>query len=126
MILIYGRRSEFEENPSLSLHRGSLLNTPGEELMSFDRLKADTTMRDAITVRVVRHGMYRAKWVPPVFTTGPVLAERLLHIDGIVEAINRNPKISEDRKAFLKRRIPYWKKWAMAPGGKGYKIGDRE
>ena len=39
MILIYGRRSEFEGKPKLELQRGSLLPGQDEELMSFDRLE---------------------------------------------------------------------------------------
>ena len=126
MILIYGRRSEFEHNPRLTSQRGGLLSGADEELVSFDRLQADASMTDAISVKAVGHGNYHAVSVPPVFSTGPLLAKRLLLIKGITEAIEKNPHIAEERKTFLKRRIPYWKEWASAPGNKGYKIGDRE
>ena len=126
MILIYGRRSEFEDNPKLTLQRGSWLTGKDEELMSFDRLKANTSIRDAITVKAVGHGKYQAVRVPPVFTTGPILAERLLCIEGIPEAIDQNTEIHEDRKAYLKRRITYWKEWAPSPGRKGHNISHRE
>ena len=117
MILIYGRRSEFEGNPKLTHQRGSLLPGQDEELMSFDRLTVDTSMRDAITVKAIGHGRYRAAWVPPIFETGPGQAERLPYIDGILEAIGANPEIDSGRKAFLKRRIPYWQGWASSGGG---------
>lgn len=126
MILIYGRRSEFEGNPKLTHQRGSLLPGQDEELMSFDRLMVDTSLRDAITVKSIGHGRYRAIWIPPVFETGPSLAERLLCIEGISEAIDTNPEFDADRKVFLKRRIPYWREWASSPGGKGYNTGHRE
>ena len=126
MILIYGRRSEFEENPSLSLERDTLLPGADEELMSFDRLQVDTSMLDAITVRAIGHGKYRAKRVLPVFGLRPGQADRLLWIDGIEEAIDENPDIAEERRAFLKRRIPYWKEWSTSLGSNRYNSGDRE
>ena len=126
MILIYGRRSEFEEQSRLSRERGTLLPGPDEELMSFDRLQVDPSMSDAITVRAVGHGKYQAKRVLPVLGTGPALANRFLWIDGMEEAIDGNTDITEDRKMFLKRRIPYWKQWASSPGGNRHKTGDRE
>ena len=126
MILIYGRRFEFEHQPQLISQRGHMLSGTDEELMSFDRLKADPSITEAITVKAVGHGNYQAVSVPPVFSTGPMLAERLLSIDGIEEAIDKNQYISEERKAFLKRRIPHWKAWQSTPGAKGYRSGDRE
>ena len=130
LILIYGRRSELEEQPELARQRGTLLSSNKEELMSFDRLLdpryVDTSMKEAITVKAIGHGRYRAKWVPPVFGLAPALAKRLLVIDGLEKAIDKNPDISKDRKMFLKKRIPYWKEWASSPSGDSYKSGDRE
>ena len=118
MILVYGRRSELDEQPDLARQRGSLLSG-NEESMSFDRLLGpryiDTSMREAVTVTATGDGRYRAKYVPPVFGLDPALAERLLVIDGLEEAIEANPEISKERKMFLKQRIPYWKEWASAP-----------
>ena len=90
--------------------------------MSFERLTVDTSMRDAITVKAIGHGRYRAAWVPPIFETGPGQAERLPYIDGILEAIGANPEIDSGREAFLKRRIPYWQGWASSGGGTYNKI----
>ena len=117
MILIYGRRVEFESNPKLMRQIASLLPGGDEEIMSFDRLSAVRDMKDAITIRGTGYGKYEAVWVPPVFETGPDLANRLLSIDGVPEAIDQNEQISHARGAFLKRRIPYWKEWAASPGG---------
>jgi hypothetical protein len=115
MILIYGRRSEFEEDPELERHRASLLPAHDEDLMSFDRINFDRNLFDAITIKLKRNGRYEAVAIPPVFTTGPHLAERLLHIDDIENALRKTPMISERRKSFLIRRIQYWREWARLP-----------
>ena len=94
--------------------------------MSFDRLRADKSMEDAITIKATGFGRYEAVSIPPMFEIGPELSERLLHIDGITEAIDRNAEISQNGKEFLKRRIPYWKTWARSPGGNLYTANDRE
>ena len=125
MILIYGRRSEFEGDPLLTSRRSSLLPGHDEELMSYDRLKVDTSMGLAITVKAIGHGRYQAFWVPSIFEMGPMLADRLLHVEGILEAVDRNPEIEEDRKNFIRDRIGYWKEWASS-GSRVYRVGDRE
>jgi hypothetical protein len=56
--------------------------------------------------------------VPPIFSTGPILARRLCHIDGVPTAIDANPEISAERKAFLKERVSYWKEWSSSAGTK--------
>ena len=85
MILVYGRRSELDEQPDLARQRGSLLSGAGE-LMSFDRLLGpgyiDTSMKNAVTVRAMGDGRYRAKYVPPVFELGPILAESCMRLMG--------------------------------------------
>lgn len=116
MILIYGRRDEFSNNPQASTQRASLLPGHDEELMSFDRLAVDPKLEPAITVRALGYGRYKVKCLPPVFGTGPWIANRLLYIDGFEEALDNTPGISKERKAFLKERIGYWKEWASSPG----------
>ncbi len=112
LILIFGRRREFEGNPRLSRHRGSLLTGPNEELMSFDRLEANASLCDAITVRLAGKGQYRVLHVPETFALTPHRAEDLLPIEGWEGAIDANPAIADKRKEFLKQRIAYWKHWA--------------
>ena len=129
MILIYGRRSEFDEHPELVGERGTLLSGD-EELMSFDRLldprHIDTSMKHAVTVKRMGDGRYRAKYVPPIFDLGPTLAERLLVIDGFEDAIEKNPDISNERKRLLQKAIPYWKNQA-SPAAMGITgLADRE
>ena len=114
MILIYGRRAEFEGKPELTGEIASLLPGPDEELMSFDRLTPDKSMRPAITVKMTGPKQYRSVWVPEVFETGPISAERFNHVDGLAESIDKNDCISEERAQFLKERIRYWASWAAA------------
>lgn len=125
MILVYGRRAEFEDRYDLTSQIAELLPGHDEELMSFDRLKADPTVRDAITVRSVAPADYEALWIPEIFETRAELASRLLHIKGIPETIDRNPKFGHSRSEFLKRRIAYWKNWAKS-GSSVLRYGDGE
>ena len=127
MLLIYGRRAETEGTPQMAMERDGLLPGSDEDLMSFDRLSADTSMADAITVKATGGGKYEAVWIPPVFGLGPgPLAERLLYVEGIPEAIDKNPDIASERKTFLKDRIPYWEEWARN-GSRGiFNPADRE
>ena len=126
MYLIYGRRAEFEEKPVLNKQRDNHLPGNDEELMSFDRLKANPLMVDAVTVRATGTGKFQAVNVPPVFATGPSLADRLLYIDGMPEAINSNEEIKQERKDFLKDRIIFWKEWAATSPKGIISPGDRE
>lgn len=112
MILIYGRRAEFEHDARLRAQRGSLLPGPDEELMSFDRLVPDPFLDDAITVRAAGYGRYRAVYVPPTFKLGPWHTERLLLVDGLIDAIDSSEGWAADRRSFVKQRIPYWHEWA--------------
>ena len=125
-ILIYGRRSEFENNHVLTKRVANLL-PEGTEMMSFDRLKQlpfEPAMSVAITVRSRSSGSYEAVWIPEVFEIGPDSAERLLSINGIPSAIECNPCISRERKDFLKMRITYWRE--RASSGASASRGERE
>jgi len=126
MILIYGRRSEFDNKPNLARQRASLLSGSDEELMSFDRLFFDRNLEDAITVKLGSNARYRAISVPPTFKLGPNLAKRLCYIDGIDMAIENATMISSKRKTFLKRRIQYWRDWAGEENKGWIKSGDWE
>jgi len=125
-ILIYGRRSEVENDPALSKHRGSLLNASSEELMSFDRLEVEADLVDAITVRAIDSGKYRALAVPPLFRLTPGIADRLLAIENIEECLKETPMISEERRSFLLSRLPYWRDWAKRKDIGVINMGDIE
>lgn len=118
MILVYGRRKEFESDANRSKDRMSLMPYPDAELMSCDRLACDRELYNAITIRFNANSRYEAVSVPPTFKLGPNLADRLLHIDGIDEALDKTVDLTPDRRSFLKRRLSYWKDWARM-GEKG-------
>lgn len=111
MILVYGRRSEFDGDSVMSKQRSALVSGADEELVSYDRLRVDRDLRDVITVRCSGSGTYRAVAIPPTFTLGPTFADRLLRIRELDAAI-RNADIGSDRAAFLIRRLDYWRDWA--------------
>lgn len=109
LILIYGRRSEFQNNPILSKNRSKLLNGSHEELISFDRLQPDNDLQNVCTVTPSGNGRFNVKWVPETFAIRPGCVDNLLVLDGLEEAIYNNPRISRNRADFLKSRIAYWK-----------------
>lgn len=112
MILVYGRRSEFEGDRAKSKQRSALVTGADEELVSYDRLRVDKDLRDVITVRCTGSGTYRAVAIPSTFTLGPTFADRLVRIAELDAAI-QNADISLDRRAFLIRRLEYWRDWAV-------------
>jgi hypothetical protein len=119
MILVYGRREEFEKEPQLSRQRASLMPGNDERLMSFDRLKPDPRLSDTITAHAVGEGRYRAMQVPPTLRLGPMDAERLLVIEDLDKAIESSKGWSHERREFVRRRLPYWADWAKR-GDKGW------
>ena len=60
--------------------------------------------------RALEH-YYEVKFVPPTLQLGPNSSERLIRIKGFSKAINNNKEISPERKAFLLKRLDYWKSW---------------
>lgn len=111
-ILVYGRRSELEDAPALARQRKFLLDGEVESLVSYDRLVPDPMLVNAITVRAVGDGRFRAIAVPPTFTLGPIDASRLAAVEGLEEVIAGTEQISVERKGFLLKRLPYWRGWA--------------
>jgi hypothetical protein len=125
MIVVYGRRSEFEDDSVMSKQRSALVPGDDEELMSYDRLRVDKDLRDVITVRASSSGNYRAVAIPPTFTLGPAYADRLLRIRELDAAI-RKADIPSERVEFLLQRLEYWRDWASQGGGGVINSGDRE
>ncbi|QDV81658.1 Shedu anti-phage system protein SduA domain-containing protein [Planctomycetes bacterium TBK1r] len=110
-ILIYGRRSEFQDNPSLSIKRNSLMSGRNEELISFDRLMPHDWLESATTV--VNKGMaeLEVKFVPETFLIHPWDIRYQLEMKGLADAIQGNPRIDASRREFLLRRLVYWREW---------------
>lgn len=126
MILVYGRRSEFEHDARLSKQRASLLTGSDEQLMSFDRLAPHPSLGDALTVRAIGVGRYKALVAPPTMMLGPHVAERLLVLDKFEAAIDSSDGWLPERRAFVKSRLPYWRDWAKS-GQEGWiTSGDQE
>ena len=78
----------------------------------------NSNLDDAITVRAIGSGRYRALYVPQTFALTPNLAHRLLQIEGISEAINGNTEIPANRREFLMERVQYWRKWVSTEGSR--------
>ena len=114
-ILVYGRRAEFETDAELSKHRSALITAPDESLISLDRLHADSNCWNAITVKASGYGRFKALHVMPTLALGPVHADRLSYIDGLDEIIMADSRISSERRAFLMKRLRYWRDWGADP-----------
>lgn len=125
MILVYGRRHEFEGNPVMSKQRSALVQGDDEEIISYDRLRVDRDLTDMITVRGRGSGKYQALCIPSTFTLGPLSAERLLRIDKLEEAIQQ-ADISPERVKFLIERLKYWRDWASHGNSGIVNAADRE
>jgi hypothetical protein len=122
MILIYGRRAEFDGSPELSRLRDSLMPSTDEDLMSFDRLTVDPKLEAIISVRARGDGRFEVVWVPETFGTSSSIAKSLVRFDRLAEAIDRNDRISGARRAFLKTRIEHWQAWGAARGRKTFQL----
>ncbi len=125
MILVYGRRDEFSQNPNRSKDRMSF-TASDLELMSYDRLSCDKELGDAITIRLNSSSSYEAVAIPPTFKLGPTLSERLVNVHRIDKAIEKNTHIPDERKRFLINRLPYWINWKKTSEGGIVNSGDRE
>lgn len=122
-VLIFGRRAEFEHSDHLTRLRAELMGH-NEILMSFDRLSYDPKANQLATARHSTIG-YEILHLPPTYWLGPTTCFYEMPLSGRIAAAERNPLISEERKEFLRERIPVWDAWNR--GQKGiYSSGDRE
>jgi len=111
-ILLYGRRSEFSSHPERIRDRSHLLDERDEFLVSYDRVSFDSVLGNAITVVTKPNQRFQALAVQSTFCLGPSDAGRLVHIDGLDDAITANEEIPPARKDFLCSRLAYWTDWA--------------
>ena len=109
-VLIYGRREEFSSDSFLRSKRNSMQNSD-TKIMSFDRLRPDRNVFNMVTVKV-RNGKYEVISIPPTFVYQPCRAICLSKLTCFTERIDYIENISPERKAFLKKRFPYWLKYA--------------
>jgi hypothetical protein len=113
--LIYGRRSEFADDPTLSRKRGGMA-PDWLNWMTYDRLRPHPWLANAITVRRL-NGAFRVVAVPPTFRWGPNTADLAVAFEGWPEAIERGELMTSERKAFLRERLPYWRQWEQRGRG---------
>ncbi len=105
-VLVYGRRSEYENNEWLRKKR-ALIQQSDCVIMSFDRLQASRDVFDLVTCKV-SNGIYNVLHIPPTFVYRPATASVLKDFNGFSSAISRIPDISDERRAFLQARFDYW------------------
>jgi hypothetical protein len=108
-VLIYGSASEFDERPELRSKRKEM--APNDTfLMTFDHLRPDANADDFMTIR--RDGCrVTALTVPPTYRLRPITTGDILEVQGRIEAVQREPRLTEVRRRFLIERIPYWDAW---------------
>src|ERR1700739_162339 len=108
-VLIYGSAAEFDERPELRSKRKEM--APDDTfLMTFDNLRPDANADDFMTLR--RDGArVTAVTVPPTYRLRPITSEDILEVQGRIEAVEREPRLTEERRRFLIERIPYWDAW---------------
>lgn len=122
-VLIYGRRSEANRSPEFATRRANLARDD-EFLMTFDRLTPQAGADAFFSVRVDHQG-YRALFVPPTATLGPLFAHERARMRDKEEALRRSPYFSAERREFLISRLAYWDAWCEGPQGI-ISTGDRE
>ena len=123
-ILVYGRRSEYENDEWLRNKR-ALFQTDDISIMSFDRLHASRDVYDLVTCKV-SNGQYNVQYIPPTFVYRPVTSHVLQKWIGFASALSRIPDISEERRAFLQNRFEYWKAFGMKNNHGLMNTGDYE
>ncbi|WP_443478054.1 Shedu immune nuclease family protein [Novosphingobium aerophilum] len=107
-VLIYGRREEYENDEHLTRLRSEHMGE-NEVLMSFDRLHFDSNSDQFTSVRHKPSG-YEVLHVPPTLRLGPAMFSYDQRLNGLREAVGKNPLISNDRKQFMLERLPYWER----------------
>lgn len=122
--LIYGRRSEFE-NDEFLLRKRSHLAPENVRLISFDRLQPDSKADDLFCSKL-SHGKYTVKTIPPTYRFSPATADVLSIVNNFEEAISSMEKTTDERKAFLIERYSYWKEYGEQPSRGIFCPSDKE
>lgn len=105
-ILLYGRRDAIANSPRGNESR--IDEADGVVTMSYDHLSPKEDARQDVTVEL-RDGRQIVKYVPPTFGLGPQMMDLLDRLEGWDGAIADSDAVSDARKRFLLRRIPYWR-----------------
>lgn len=112
-VLIFGRRSEFDGKEDLASKR-PLLQRANEYYMTFDRLHPIKDHDQYMTVRSDGNG-YHAVSIPATLQLGPCLSDYRADVSDKQHVVDKSPFMSDERKAFIKRRISYWDEKAREP-----------
>lgn len=121
--LVYGRRSEFSGDPTLSKQHAGL-RPDWLDWMTFDRLQPLAGARNPVSARVGVDG-WRVIAVPPTFQLGPYAARTLVWMSGWEAAISASELVPVERRTFLLDRLDDWRDWARNGSGAS-RAGDRE
>jgi hypothetical protein len=123
-VLIYGSAQEFADRPDLRTKRKEMENED-TFLMTFDHLVPDANADDFMAIR--REGQQiLAVTVPPTFRLGPCITSDILDVRGRIEAVQREERMTPERRRFLTERIPYWDDRLQRGDIGFYSPGDRE
>lgn len=121
-ILVYGRREEYSNNTLLKQKRAAIAGKD-QTIMSYDRINPQIARRNFVCCDV-KNGRYIARNLGPTFRIGPY-EDQLLDIDNLVEAVDQTAYISDERKKFLKEKLPYCLKF-MREERKGTQVKIRQ
>jgi hypothetical protein len=118
--LILGRRQDIES--PVAKRQRKFVQREAEAWMTYDRLKPSWEFDDSVTVKLHRDGpdnRFEAIHVSPFLPLGPLQIQNYRELLGLEDAIRINKVISAERRAFLIRRLPYWREWYDKTGGFG-------
>jgi hypothetical protein len=104
-------------NPEFLLiggHGGGSVCADDARVTTLDEMKPDRESAGYICATKAS-ARYQAVSVSPMMRLGPRSAVWLSRIGGLAEAVARNEWISPERRQFLMDRLPFWKRWPMAP-----------
>jgi hypothetical protein len=122
--LVYGRRSEYDNNTTLRRKRAELV-PDNVLLMSYDRLHPSHDYKDFLCCKL-NHGKYTVLTIPPTYQYRPHTADNLSTVDGFYEAIYSMKSTSEERKEFLRSRYSYWLDYGQSKNKGIIYTSDRE
>lgn len=105
-LLIYGRRSEYENDNWLRNLRAAK-QRENVVIMSYDRLYPLYDYRQFTSCKVTQ-GKYEILHIPPTFRYRADSVETLVKYENFETRIDSMEKTSEDRKKFLHERYSYW------------------
>lgn len=123
-VLVYGRRTEFENERYLSEKRRQL-QRDDEFIMTYDRLYPEYKAR-YLLCSTVKGGKYRAKTIPPSLELGPNLSEYHSMIGNKEAVTEENQLLSKERREFLVSRFSYWDEYGKIPRKGLISTGDKE